>query len=161
VKHRLGTIRGFVAGTTIAAALVWGCTSEPPRLNIHNARVEFSEVMRDEASVYLTIVNSGGPDRLLRARVDIPGAEADIHEMRGDVMVIAKSLAIPAKNSLVLARVGPHIMVANLPQDLKAGSQFTLTLQFQRSGELQVLLEFTKPRSEPVKPPATHEYHKH
>ncbi len=40
--------------------LFGGCKGEPPRLAIENARAVFSETLKVEASVYLTIRNVGG-----------------------------------------------------------------------------------------------------
>jgi copper(I)-binding protein len=142
----------------LGATVFIGCKGEPPRLSIENARVAFSEAMIDEASAYLTIKNAGGRDTLIGAKTSIPGASADIHEMRGDLMVISKALPIPAKSSIELMPVGSHIMITHLPVDVKAGYRFSLTLVFEKSGEMQVPLEFTKPRPQPMKQPMMHEH---
>jgi copper(I)-binding protein len=130
--------------------LLSGCKSEPPRLSIENVHAEFSKAMKDEASVYLTIRNDGGKDTLTSAKIDIPGASAGIHEMRGGMMIIANALKIPAKSTIALAPMGSHIMLTQLPRDVKEGSRFTLTLTFTRSGELQVPVEFVTSNSQPM-----------
>ncbi|HUI47014.1 MAG TPA: copper chaperone PCu(A)C [Nitrospirota bacterium] len=130
-------------------AFFTGCSNEPPRLLIKNARVEFSEAMRDEASVFLTIQNDGGKDTLIGARTSIPGALADIHEMRGSVMVLSKALPVPAKGNLDLASGSSHVMLEGIPADVNLGYHFTLTLVFKKSGEIQVPLVITKPRALP------------
>ncbi len=84
----------------LGISLFSGCKSEPPRLAIENARAVFSEAMTDEASVYLTIRNDGGKDTLTGAKTNIPGASADIHVMRGGLMIISNALPIPGKNNL-------------------------------------------------------------
>ncbi len=127
-----------------------GCKGEPPRLTIENARAVFSEAMKDEASVYLTIRNDGGKDTLTGAKTNIPGASADIHVMRGDLMVVSNALPIPAKNNLELSPMGSHIMLARLPGEVKEGSNFTLTLVFKKSGETHVPVVFMKPQSQPM-----------
>jgi len=138
--------------------LAAGCKGEAPSVSVQNARVEFSEVMRDEASVYLKIVNAGGKDRLMGARVDIPGTTTTIHEMRGDIMVEAKALNVPPKGDLELMSIGLHVMISGLPSGEKVGDRFTLTLLFERTGEVKVPLEFTKPRLEPMKPDGQHHH---
>jgi copper(I)-binding protein len=130
------------------------CKGEPPRLTVENPRAMMSEAMRDEASVSLTIRNEGGRDSLVRVKTDIPGATADIHEMRGDLMVISQGLPIPGKNSLELGPLRSHIMLAHLPESTKTGDLFMLTLVFARSGELQVPV-----RIERTLHPMTHEHH--
>ena len=144
----------WLAGVVLSAALLAGCTNEPPRLGIENAYAEFSEAMRDEASVHLMIKNDGGKDTLIAAKTSIPGALAYIHEMRGAMMVMSKSLTVPAKGSLDLTGMGSHIMIVGVPADVNQGYHFTLTLIFKNTGEIQVPLVFTKPRSLPPAQPA-------
>ncbi len=149
VMHRAG-YRRFIMVYLIAIIFViaffTGCNNEPPRLRIENARIEFSEAMRDEASVFLTIENDGGKDTLIGTRTSIPGTLAEIHEMRGAVMVLSKSLPVPAKGKLDLASGSSHVMLMGIPADVNQGYHFTITLVFKKSGELQVPLVVTKPR---------------
>ena len=133
----------------LAAAAFSGCKPEPPKLTIRDAHAEFSEAMTDEVSIYLTIENAGGPDKLIAAKIDIPGASAAIHETRGDLMIISRGLRIPAGGSLQLVSFGSHIMVSNLPASVKQGDRFTLTLDFEKSCEMQVPVEVATPRLKP------------
>ncbi len=139
----------FLIVVMSATALIAGCNNEPPRLRIENARMEFSEAMRDEASVFLTIQNDGGKDTLIGTRTSMPGALADIHEMRGSVMVLSKSLPVPARGKLDLASGSSHVMLVGIPDSVNQGYHFTLTLIFKKSGEIQVPLVVTKPRELP------------
>jgi copper(I)-binding protein len=136
----------YLIAIMVGTAFFMGCHNEPPRLRVENARVEFSEAMRDEASVFLTIQNDGGKDTLIGARTSIPGTLADIHEMRGAVMVLSKSLVVPANGKLDLASGSSHVMLMGIPTDMNQGYHFTLTLVFKKSGEIQVPLVVTKPR---------------
>jgi copper(I)-binding protein len=136
----------FLIVVTFGMALIAGCNNEPPRVHIENARMEFSEAMRDEASVFLTIQNDGGKDTLIGTRTSMPGAIADIHEMRGAVMVLSKALPVPARGKLDLASGSSHVMLVGIPNDVNQGYHFTLTLVFKKSGEIQVPLVVTKPR---------------
>jgi len=139
----------YMIALMFGMALFTGCSNEPPRLRIENARVELSGSMRDEASIFLTIQNDGGKDTLIGAKTSIPGALADIHEMRGSVMVLSKTLPVPAKGKLDLARGGSHVMLEGIPTRLNKGYHFTLTLVFKKSGEIQVPLVVTKTRDVP------------
>ncbi len=142
-KTRLLATIFFLAAITVAAV---GCQGAPPRISIENASAEFSPALYGEGLVYLTIKNAGGKDTLTGVKIDISGATADFHEMRGGVMVINKRVTIPAQGAVVLAPSQSHIMIENIPRSLKEGSSFTLTLVFERSGEKQVPLTFKKAR---------------
>lgn len=72
-------------------------------------------------------------------------------------MIISKKVAIPPQGSVMLGPSESHIMIENMPRDMKEGSSFTLTLVFQRSGEKQVLLTLRKSRMPQT--PMTHEHH--
>ncbi len=131
-----------------------GCESGPPVVSIEGARAELSPVMRNEGLVYLKIVNAGGSDSLVDVRPGIPGAKADLHEMKGTIMVMTKAMPIPAKSTVELKPMGSHIMIVNMPTDVKEGYRFNLTLVFSKSGEKQVPLEFMKAQEQPM----THEH---
>jgi copper(I)-binding protein len=154
IAHR--TIVGLVSLMMAAGILVFtGCESGPPKVSIEGARAEMSPAMRDEGMVYLKIMNAGGSDMLTGIKPGIPGANADLHEMKGTVMVVTKALRIPAKSTVELKPMGSHIMIVNMPKEVKEGYRFTLTLLFKRSGEMQVPLEFMKAQEQPM----THEHH--
>jgi copper(I)-binding protein len=135
----------MVAGIMVLA----GCEGGPPKVSIEGARAELSSVMRDEGLVYLKIMNAGGSDMLIGIKPGIPGAVADLHEMKGPIMVMAKAMRIPEKSTVELKPMGSHIMIVNMPKEVKEGYRFTLTLLFKRSGEMQVPLEFMKAQSSP------------
>lgn len=116
------------------------------RIAIENASAELSPALYGEGLVYLTIKNAGGKDTLTGVKVDIPGATADLHEMRDGLMIISKKVVIPSQGSVTLRPSGSHIMIESMPRDMKEGSSFTLTLVFQRSGQKQVPLLLKKSR---------------
>lgn len=141
----------MVAGIMVLA----GCEGGPPKVSIEGARAELSSVMRDEGMVYLKIINAGGSDTLIGVKPGIAGASADLHEMKGTIMVMTKAMRIPEKSTVELKPMGSHIMIMNMPKEVKEGYRFTLTLLFKRSGEMQVPLEFMKAQEQPM----THEHH--
>jgi len=141
----------MVAGVMVLA----GCEGGPPKVSIEDARAELSSVMRDEGMVYLKIMNAGGSDTLIGVKPGIAGASADLHEMKGTIMVMTKAMRIPEKSTVELKPMGSHIMIMNMPKEVKEGYRFTLTLLFKRSGEMQVPLEFMKAQEQPM----IHEHH--
>jgi copper(I)-binding protein len=146
-QQREGRIAGaalLLVAVLVALAGPLACERAQPQLSIENARAEMSPAFYGEGIVYLKIVNLGGPDTLIGVKTTIPGAVADVHAMRGDVMVLAKSLPVPARNTVDLAPMGSHIMIENMPKTVKEGTGFALTLLFQRSGPIEVPLTFLK-----------------
>jgi copper(I)-binding protein len=146
-------ILSFLIGA-LGVSGVAGCDGGRPQLSIENARAELSPVLRGEALIYLRIVNTGGKDTLSRVTIDIPGAVADLHEMKGAFMVLGKSLRIPIRSTVELVPMGSHIMVEHLPKDAKEGYHFNLTLSFERSGEVRIPLVFQK--AQPMMPEYRH-----
>jgi len=140
----------MIAGIMVLA----GCEGGPPKVSIESARAELSSVMRDEGMVYLKIMNAGGSDMLIGVNPGIAGASADLHEMKGTIMIVTKAMRIPEKSTVELKPMGSHIMIMNMPKEVKEGYRFTLTLLFKRSGEMQVPLEFMKAQEQPM----THEH---
>jgi periplasmic copper chaperone A len=91
-------------------------------------------------AVYFLLQNhSAGPDELIAVSSDIAEA-AEIHEtkMDGDVMKMEPVMSVPVKEkeSIEFAPGGLHVMLIGLQQELKAGDQFEITLQFAGQGNL-------------------------
>jgi copper(I)-binding protein len=136
--------------TLLVSLLAAGCQKPPPKISIRDAQVEFSNAMKDEASIFLKIDNAGGPDKLTGASVTIPGAKAMIHKMSGMMMTIAKEFDIPANSHIDFRSGASHIMIMSLPDDVDEGYKFTLTLTFEKSGNLSVPVTFKMPRPQPA-----------
>jgi copper(I)-binding protein len=128
----------------LAALCLAGCEGGMPKLTVEGARAELSPIIRGEGLVYLRIVNAGGKDTLTQVKTSIPGATADLHEMKGNFMVFAKKMRIPAKSTVELQPMASHIMLENMPRDVTEGQHFTLTLVFEKSGEMQIPLVLMK-----------------
>ena len=94
-------------------------------------------------AAFFTITNNGSDaDRLVAAMSDIAAA-TEIHEMamKDGTMTMSPlmdGLEIPAGETVTLEPGGYHIMFIGLTQDLKAGDTFTLTLEFETAGEVEV-----------------------
>jgi copper(I)-binding protein len=134
----------FTVFLVVLLAATAGCQGGPPQITIESASAELSPALYGEGLVFLTIKNAGGRDTLLGAKVSIPGATASIHQMRGGLMVISKRMSIPAQATVAFYPAESHIMIENMPRELKEGASFTLTLIFERSGEKQVPLTMKK-----------------
>ena len=89
--------------------------------------------------VYLTITDSGAPDRLMSIAAPV-AAKAELHEsftehgvakMRG-----VAALPVVPGTPVTLAPGGYHIMLMGLKQQLREGDSFPVTLSFERSGQI-------------------------
>lgn len=117
------------------AAGVEGC-ARAPRIEIHGAQARASSMFGGACSIFLEIRNSGGgADALLDAQVDVPGAIAELHDVKDGRMVRSGKIAVPANGVVELKPGGLHIMVFNLPRDTGAVTELTLRLRFETSGE--------------------------
>jgi copper(I)-binding protein len=124
----------------LAALLLVSCTpkkTEPPQISISGAWSRATVAGQASAAAYLTIVNRGGDDKLLK--VSTPIGQATLHSTTMDNGVMRMRpldmLPVPAGSQVELKPGGMHIMIMGVKQPLVAESSFPLTLQFDRSGE--------------------------
>lgn len=115
----------------------------------HKAAIEiakpYARAMLPGAKVgggYLTIVNGGGEDRLLKVTADRAGA-VQLHEMKMDngVMVmreLKEGIAVPANTTVDLKPGGNHIMFMNVAQPFKEGETVKAVLQFEKAGAIDI-----------------------
>jgi copper(I)-binding protein len=131
----------FVILGTLCGA---GCTSGTPALEIESSQARLSPAMYGVGSAFLTIVNKGnGNDTLVAASVDIPGTTTELHDVQNGRMTKIDKIVIPSNGSVILRPGSLHIMIFDMPHDIKAGRNFTLTLRFLKSGEKRVPVQFT------------------
>jgi copper(I)-binding protein len=140
-----------------AAVIPAACQSGPPQVSIDGAKAQLSPGIVGEAMVTMNIRNQGGSDVLQGVKIDIPGAKASFHVMQGERMVNVDAVEIHAKGNLEFKMGGSHIMIEDMPKTMQAGSQFTVTLVFQKSGEKHIPLTLEGASDMPM----GHEHHMH
>ena len=95
---------------------------------------------------YLTIENKGTtPDRLIGGSGDM-AAKVELHEMsvKDGVMTMRaldKGLAIEPGKTVKLAPGGYHLMLMDLKNPLKQGDKVPVTLEFEKAGKVNLLLD--------------------
>jgi copper(I)-binding protein len=94
------------------------------------------------SAVYFVIVNDGGEaDTLVGASTEV-ASSVELHQtrMQGDVaeMVPVPQVDVPARGRVEFKPGGYHVMLVGLKQDLQEGDTLKLTLQFEKSGEIQL-----------------------
>lgn len=120
------------SGPKIVTSGVWGRPS--PKMAMAGA-------------VYVLIENQGNEaDRLIGAS-SAAAKTVEIHESYMDengvmgMRPLEGGLEIPAGNKAELKPGGYHIMLIDLVQPLEAGAKITVTLQFEKSGEIALEAE--------------------
>lgn len=121
-----------------------GCASQPPQITIEGQYANLSPIFIGAGSVFFKIKNTGGRDALVGAAVAIPNAVIELHDVKDGRMVRVDRIVIPSRETTDLRPGGHHIMIFNLPRTVREGSELTLTLRFERSGEKQAPVRFEK-----------------
>ncbi len=85
-------------------------------------------------SVFMTIKNSGRPDRLLRATTTI----ARKAELRAAGDTAISSVGLATRGATDLKRDGAHIQLSGVTRQLSPYDSFMLTLVFERAGKVEV-----------------------
>jgi periplasmic copper chaperone A len=97
--------------------------------------------------VYLTITDTGGPDRLTAVASPV-AASAGLHESYDDhgVAKMRSVAALPVEpgKPVSLAPGGYHIMLTGLKQPLHQGDEFPVTLIFEKVGPVTTTVTVRK-----------------
>lgn len=123
-----------------------GGASQEPRISIEAPRGNMSGMFVGAGSVFMKITNAGGRDALTAARLDLEGAVVELHDVKNNRMFKVERIDIPSLETVELKPRSLHIMIFNMPKAIQEGSEVTLTLTFERSGEKQVPIRFEKPK---------------
>jgi len=127
------------------AAMGMGNTPGIPDISIENEMAVLSPIMTRTASVFMVINNTGNSsDSLIGARISDPGATVELHNVKDNRMFKTDKIRIPSGSKVELKPKSLHIMIFNLPQDMKEGSKLTLFLRFEKSGEREVQMKLIK-----------------
>lgn len=101
----------------------------------------------DVGAVYFTVADPGAEDdRIVAARTDV-AERVELHESFVDDEGIARmeelpeGIVVPAGEGVVLERGGLHLMLMGLQTDLREGDTYELVLEFERGGEVTVVVE--------------------
>ncbi|GAB4457307.1 MAG: copper chaperone PCu(A)C [Anaerolineae bacterium] len=131
----------------LLAVILSSCSAAAagPQIVQHDAWGRPSPKMAGAGAVYVVIENKGSQaDRLIGA-TSAASAKVELHEsyMDGDVMKMrpVPALDIPAGSTLELKPGSYHIMLIELVKPLERGSHISVTLKFEKSGELPLDVE--------------------
>ena len=139
----MNVIRKFCAAAAATLALSMPLFAHGPEIAAHDAYARAGGIGKSGA-VFLMIDNTGHEDdRLIAARSDVAArVELHTHKDMGDgvmkMMEVEEGFAVPAGGSHALARGGDHVMLMGLTQELKDGDPVTVTLVFEKAGEVVI-----------------------
>jgi copper(I)-binding protein len=129
-----------------ASIALLACLAKPATANdimvMNAAAPESLTPAAKTAAVYLSIMNHGSSDDALVSATTPAAEHATIHQtaMENDVMKMneVERLAIPAGATVDLKPAATHLMLTGLKAPLKEGETLSLTLAFEKSGEVKI-----------------------
>ena len=138
-------MRSETAATTIKTlALAAAATCVASAAQAHSHEFKTLEIVHpwcietkdtaDPVAVFMTIKNSGRPDRLLRATSAIAGKT----KLRVAGEKAVSSVGVAARSATDLKRDGPHIQLIDVKKQLSPYDSFFMTLTFERAGKVEV-----------------------
>jgi len=139
----------LVVAMSAGLAMGMGASTKMPDIRIDDAKAYLSPMMSNTASVFMKITNSGkGGDNLIGASVDMPSAVVELHDVKEGKMAAIDKISIPPDEVVELKPKSLHIMIFKMPKGTKAGSEFTLKLKFERTGEKTLKIKLSEPMSD-------------
>jgi copper(I)-binding protein len=123
----------------LAAALLVGAPAlaQAQAMQVENAWARATAAGAMSGGIFLTLTDTGAPDRLLGASTPV-AATAELHETVNDngVMRMRPVPALPLETgrAVVLKPGGFHLMLMGLRRQLKPGDSFPVTLTFEKAG---------------------------
>ncbi|RBI84257.1 copper-binding protein [Rhodosalinus halophilus] len=113
-------------------------------ITVKDAYARSSGAMAASGAAFMVIENhSGQDDRLIGAASDV-AERTELHTHREDDMGVMRMIhveegfALPAGETLMLARGGRHVMFLGLAEPFEQGDVVTLTLEFEEAGPIEV-----------------------
>lgn len=129
-----------IAATTLAATAAFADDG----VHVIDPYARASTAMSASGAAFMVIENhAGSDDRLIDARSDAAQrVELHTHEQDANGVMrmihVEEGFVIPAGQELRLERGGKHVMLMGLVRPLVQGETFSVTLVFQREGEVVV-----------------------
>ncbi len=111
---------------------------------VHDPYARSSTSKSTSGAAFMVLKNMGAEDdRLIAARSDI-AKKVELHTHKEDangvmkMMQIQGGIAVPAGGEHMLMRGGDHVMFMGLTQGLEQGDMISLTLTFEKAGDMTI-----------------------
>lgn len=129
-----------------AALLALPVASFAADILIEDPYVRVSRPNAPTGAAFMTLRNAGSTDdRLISATSDVAArVELHSHIDQGDgvmkMVEIEEGIALPAGATHVMERGGDHVMFMGLSQPLEQGGEVSVTLTFEKAGDVVVTI---------------------
>lgn len=131
---------------TLFAAIAALALASPAlaEIEIHDAYARTAMAGAQSGAAFMRITNSGPEeDRLIGASSDVAAkAELHTHMHGGDgvmkMVEVEDGFVVPAGGEHLLERGGDHVMFMGLTRPLNDGEQVSVTLTFEKAGDITV-----------------------
>jgi copper(I)-binding protein len=131
----------------VALIMVTPALAQSQPIEVQNAWARATAAGARAGGIFLTLRDSGAPDRLVSASTPVAGM-AELHETGNDNGVMRmrpiNELPLAAGQSIVLKPGGYHIMLMGLRHQLKDGETFPVTLNFEKAGSVTATVRVEK-----------------
>ena len=131
----------FAAAAAVAAMALPALAQD---ITINDAYARSMGGMGNSGAVFFDIKNTGAEsDRLVSASSDV-AKMVELHTHKQDANGVMQMLAVPegfevpAGGDHLLARGGDHVMLMGLTREVADGDMISLTLTFEKAGEVTV-----------------------
>jgi copper(I)-binding protein len=138
------SFKSFVFAATSATAITLAGAAMAGGMMVQDAYARVSTKMSASGAAFMQIMNhTGADDRLVDARSDV-AERVELHTHLSDANGVMKMVhveegfAIPAGETHMLKRGGDHVMFLGLKESLHHGDVVSLTLVFEKAGEVSV-----------------------
>jgi len=138
------SFKSKLMAATTAAMLISTVAFAGDTITIHNPYARSSTAKSTSGAAFMVLKNSGAEDdRLISVRARV-AKKSELHthmEAANGVMRMMQidgGIAIPAGDEHRLMRGGDHVMLMGLNRALVQGEVISLTLTFERAGEIIV-----------------------
>lgn len=115
-----------------------------------------STMMSKSGAAFMTLVNTGAEDdRLVAAASDV-AAKVELHTHKEDangvmrMVEVEEGFPVPAGGSHALQRGGDHVMFLGLTRPLEQDDLVTVTLSFEKAGDMVVEIPVDLERGVPM-----------
>ncbi|MBI5953014.1 MAG: copper chaperone PCu(A)C [Chloroflexi bacterium] len=129
----------------IALIALAACSPASGTLTVTDAWARNARAGENGAAYFVIENGTSADDTLLGVRSDIASA-TEVHMSMADAngvmsMNMQESVSVPANGRIEFKPGGLHVMLIGLTQDLNFGDTITLTLNFERAGEITLQVE--------------------
>lgn len=140
---------------SLAAVFILNTNNKPQDVFIKEPYAFATSDNAKTAAAFMVINNSSlDDDKLISATSDI-SQYTEVHENYIDpddgtmMMRKIRFLEVPKNKEVILEPKGYHIMFINLKSPLKIGETFPITLNFEKSGAKNIIVNITAPGKNP------------